>query len=113
MVAIVVAPVVLAIPEMVVFHPTMLAIPVSGKVASPFVAGKNPSRAEVRDARPITDVPLVMISNRVPIAFDPREVGAGADRAYAEHTGRRWRSNSDSDGYLSDAGSNGQEHEHG
>jgi hypothetical protein len=72
-----------AIPVMVVLHATALAFPVSDEVAPPFVAGSNPSRGRVGHARPITFVPFVVISDRVPVAVDPNGIGAGTDRADA------------------------------
>lgn len=107
-VAIAVPAVVIAIPAMVVLHAAAIALPVSGEVAPSLIAGNDPSRATVRRPRPISSVPRVMISDRVPISVDPIKFRAGAHRADAEHTRRRWRANGDSDGYLRNARSYGQ-----
>ena len=94
---IVVPTVALAIPVMVVLHAAALAVPVSDEVAPSVVAGSNPSRSRVRHSRPITVMPFVVISDRVPVAVDPSIIGAGTDRTDAQHAGRWWRSYGDSD----------------
>jgi hypothetical protein len=83
LVAITVPAVAVAIPAVVVFEAATVAIPISGKVASSLIVGNDPSGAAVWNARPISFMPLVMISDRVPVAVEPVKIGARAYRAYA------------------------------
>src|ERR1039457_7159691 len=99
------------IPVGVVLHAPAVAVPVSDEIASSLPAGSNPSRRRIRDTRPIAFVPLIMMPDRVPIAFDPYEVRPRSDRTDPQHSGSRRRSYSDTDGYLSGAGGYRQEHE--
>lgn len=82
-------PVTVVIPVMIVLDPSMFAVPVSGKVARSIVSGANPVGTGVGGARPIAGVPSIPVSDRVPIARDPRITRAGA-RRNRDHSGW-WR----------------------
>ena len=95
--AIAVPAVAVPVPVMVVLNAAVLTIPVSSEIAPAVITRSNPSRGRVGHACPIAFMPFVMMSNRVPVAFDPNVIGAWTYGTDAQHAGRRWRSNSDSD----------------
>src|ERR1035438_3605324 len=109
--AVAVAAIMFPIPVVVVLHPPAVAVPVSDEVAASLPAGSNPSRRRIRGTCPIAVVPLIMMPDRVPIAFDPYEVRPRSDRTDPQHSGNRRRSYSDTDAYLSGARGYRQEHQ--
>jgi hypothetical protein len=94
--AVVVPTVVIAVPMVVVLHAAAGAVPVPVEIASPLIAWSNPSGFRVRYAGPISFMPPIVMSNGVPVTFDPNETGARTDRADAQHTGRRRGTDCDS-----------------
>jgi hypothetical protein len=94
---VVVATAVVVIPTMVVLHAAAFTLPISGEIAPSVISGRNPSRGRIRHAGPITAVPLIVVSNRIPITVDPIEIRAGADRTRTNHPQRWGRANGDSD----------------
>lgn len=110
-VAIAVSAVAIVIPVMVVLYATAGAVPISGEIAAAFIARNDPSGAGIWHARPISGVPGVAMSDRVPVAFYPREIGAGTHRANPKYAWRRRSAYRNSDGDLREAGSAQEEHE--
>jgi hypothetical protein len=56
----------------------MIAIPISCIIALPIMTGFYPARAGVHWTSPVSVVPLVVVSHRVPVAGYPRIAIAGA-----------------------------------
>lgn len=67
-----------AVPAVIMIKTATIAIPIAFEEASAFVAGPYPAGAGVRGAGPISVVPLVSASYRVPIPFDPNVTGTGS-----------------------------------
>ena len=72
-----------AVPTMIVLPPSAITLPIALEEALSIMAWRHPARRRIGRTSPITVVPLVMISDRVPVAVDPVKIGARADRAYA------------------------------
>src|SRR5947209_6220202 len=89
LVAIVIAATVVVIPFVVVVPAAGAALPVTGVILSSVVTRHYPARAPVRRPRPISRMPLIMISHRIPVAVHPHEFGSRSQRAHAHHA--RWR----------------------
>ena len=91
-VAIVFAPiaVAVAVPAVIVLPPSVVAIPVTGEVPAALITRSNPPRAAINRQRPITGVPLIVISHGIPVALHPNVFRAGAGRQNLDHA-RRWR----------------------
>ena len=87
--------VMITVPVMVVLKSAVISIPVTSEVSFSIMVWSNPLSAFVRRLGPIASVPLVVMSHRIPIAFDPNEGRPGSDRRYGNYAGR-WRS-ADSD----------------
>ncbi len=94
-------PVPVAVPTVVMFDPAATSLPVTHKELLSVVMRSHPTSPRVRWSRPITFMPSVTPSHGIPITDYPHELGAWALRLDVNHTGRRWRANSDSDGDLS------------
>jgi len=100
-VAIVIPPVMVAIPTVVVLHTPAFTVPVANVIVSAFPAGSDPACRRVGDARPVAVVPLIVVAYGVPVAFNPHKIGAGSNRTDSHHTRRRRSSDGDSNRYLS------------
>jgi hypothetical protein len=85
-----------AVPVVIVGSPSAISFPVAFEKTVAVVMGSNPMRAGVRCPRPISVMPFVVVSHRIPVAFDPQEIGSWVRRQNAHLAGRRWRSDSDS-----------------
>jgi hypothetical protein len=81
----------------IVIDPPFIAFPVALKELSAIVAGSDPASAGVWQASPVTVMPFVMVSDRIPVAIDAHIVGAGTSRHHSDYPGLRWRADSDSD----------------
>jgi hypothetical protein len=92
--------VMVAIPAVIVLKPAAISIPVTREELSSFIARAYPNGALIGRPGPIASMPLVVVSNRIPIAFHPDEFRTRSDRLDANHARRRGRTNSDSDGNL-------------
>ena len=66
--------VVILVRAVVVLYPPVLSVPVAAEVLPPVMVGSNPMSSLVRRPSPIAVVPLVVISDRVPVALDPDKV---------------------------------------
>jgi hypothetical protein len=87
-------PIMVVIPMMIVLNPSMLAVPISGEIAGSIVIWGDPTGARVRGTRPIARVPLIMSSDRVPVAPNPGIIRTRA-RGNRDYSGRRRRAYSD------------------
>lgn len=79
-----------AIPAVVVLEAPARRIPVPGKIPLAVMMRPNPNGAFEGRTGPITLVPPVTVSNRIPITLYPHETGTWSVRL-DEHHGRRWR----------------------
>jgi hypothetical protein len=80
-----------------VFKPAAISLPVTSPVPVSIMARLNPPGTRIRRASPITCVPPVMPSERIPVAGYPRIRRARTWRQNTNHTRRRWRANYDAD----------------
>jgi hypothetical protein len=111
MVAVTEVPVSVAVPVMVMFKPAVISVPVTYKELISIVTRRHPAGPRVRWTSPIAFMPPVMSSHRIPITIHPHELGCRSWRQDANHTRRRWRSDSDSNGDLgAERGYAGQQH---
>jgi hypothetical protein len=94
-------PVTLMIPMVVVLQAAAISVPVAYKILAAFMAWPNPAGSSVWRPRPIARVPLVMPSDRIPVALDPYKIRPGSWREHANYASRRWRPNVDSNRNLS------------
>src|ERR1043166_4198078 len=64
-------PVMIAVPVVVVIETAAVAFPVAIVVADTIVTWADPASAGGRRPRPITPVPAIVMSDGIPIPFDP------------------------------------------
>ena len=83
-------PVPVSIPMVIVLKTAMIAFPIPYKKLSTVMMRCNPTSAHIRRPSPVTLVPFIMPSNRIPIAIDPDEIRARGRWKNANHAGR-WR----------------------
>ena len=95
----VVVAVVMMIPAVIVLDAPAVSSPVALVELAAFIAGTDPIRAWVRSPSPITLVPLVMVSHRIPVSIDPYIARTGTSGNDANDR-RRGRPNSYSDRNL-------------
>src|ERR1700747_2641599 len=89
--AVIVANFVFLIPVMVVVDVAARAIPIARIEATAFMARSNPARSSVGRASPVTFMPAIVASDRVPVAANPHKVGGGL-RGHYDHGARGgWR----------------------
>jgi hypothetical protein len=90
-------PVPVVVPGVFMFKPAAISFPVTRKVPVSIMMRPHPPGPRVRWPSPITIMPLVVLSNRIPITVHPHELRAWSWRQNMNHTGRRWRANCDGD----------------
>jgi hypothetical protein len=78
------------IPVMVVVDVAASAVPVARIEATAFMARSNPARSSIGRASPITFMPAIVATDRVPVAANPHEIGCGL-RRHDDHGARGWR----------------------
>jgi hypothetical protein len=88
-------PVATMIPVMIVLDPSVASIPVTRKIPLSVMVGCNPTRTFVRRPGPISGVPLIVMSYRIPIAFHPNEIRPGPGGHHGDNA--RWRRSADLD----------------
>jgi hypothetical protein len=83
-------------PGVIIVDPTAFSFPAAVEEALPVVLRGHPARSWVRGASPITFMPMILVSDRVPVTLYPHEIGLWTRRTRGNHAGRwRW-TNSDS-----------------
>ena len=85
-----------AVPAVVMFKPAAISLPVTVKEPLSIMMRSHPPSPAVRWPSPITLMPLVMPSHRIPVTIYPCVFRAWSCRQNTDHTGPRWRANSDS-----------------
>ena len=88
--------IVLFVPVVIVVKSAMVSVPVAREELLAVMVRSHPPSALVWGPRPITSMPLVVRSVRIPITVYPNEVRAWTARLNANHPGLRRRANSDS-----------------
>jgi hypothetical protein len=86
---VVVVAVVFIIPMMIVLHAATASLPVTLEELATLIAWTRPMGALVWCERPVAPVPLVMVSDRIPVAADPCIARPWAHRS--NRYDRRWR----------------------
>jgi hypothetical protein len=86
------------VPAMIVFDTTPAAFPIACEEPLTIVTGPYPYRAWKRWPTPIALVPLVMVSDWIPVALYPNPLRAGTGRRDSNHPWGWWRADSDTDG---------------
>jgi len=95
-------------PRMVVVYTAVISIPVAVEESLSVVTGCDPVSAGIRWPTPISVMPFVMVSDRIPIALHPHIVRPWIGRPERDDAGC-WRgADSDSDRDLSKGGQNEQ-----
>jgi len=92
--------VMVAIPAVIMFEPSAISFPIAGIELSPIVAWSDPASFWIRNVCPVSAVPRIAASNRIPVAIDPHKIGAGPCWHNANDARRRRWSDSDSDRNL-------------
>jgi hypothetical protein len=90
---------VMMIPAMIVLDAPAVSSPVALVELAAFIAGTDPIRTWIRSPSPITPVPLVMVSHRIPVSIDPYKARTWTCRNDANDS-RGGRPNSYSDRNL-------------
>jgi hypothetical protein len=93
---------VIVVPAVVVLDAAVLAFPIAAVEALTVVTRAYPASALVGRARPIAAMPTIVAANGIPVAIDPEELGAGADRANGNDARRGRGTDYDSDRNLSE-----------
>jgi hypothetical protein len=70
--------VVVVIPVVVVLEPAAVSVPIAGKESLAIMMRRYPASAQVGRPGPITGMPLVVSSGRIPIALHPYEIRSRA-----------------------------------
>src|SRR5271157_4504305 len=104
-------PIAAAVPTVIVFHAAVLSLPVTVVVPPAFVTRADPSGSPIRRASPVTGMPSVVVSHRIPITLDPCEVRTGGPRPHGHHPGWGRRTDLDSDSDLGENRSGREERE--
>jgi hypothetical protein len=84
----------------VVLNTAAISVPVTCVVPFAVVVWSNPASPLVGWASPIAFMPFVMVSHRIPITLDPRELRSWPFWHNHNHSSWRWRGNHDSNGNL-------------
>jgi hypothetical protein len=87
-------------PGVIAVNAAVFSLPITLKESFSVVTRCNPAGSDVGRPTPVAFMPLVMVSDRVPVTLDPEELGPGARRPEVNHARCRWGTNSDSDGHL-------------
>lgn len=90
-----------AIPVVAMFETAAVTFPVAVVIAFTVVARTDPTSASVGRTSPVTLMPAVVMSHRIPIAVDPDIFGAWLTRVFVIGARRRRCADPDADGNLS------------
>jgi hypothetical protein len=96
------------VPMMIVGTPAVIAFPVAFKKALSIVVRRHPIRAGIWRTGPITVMPFVMPSDRIPVALDPHKTGAGDWWPNTNDAWGRRRPNGHTNGYLGEKRASGE-----
>lgn len=91
-------------PGMVVVYTAVISIPETVEESLSVVTGCDPVGTRIGWPTPISVMPLVMVSDRIPVALHPHVVRPWTGRPKRDNAGRWRRTNSDSDRDLSKDG---------
>jgi hypothetical protein len=91
-------------PGMVVVYTAAISIPETVEESLSVVTGRDPVGTKIGWPTPISVMPLVMVSDRRPVALHPHIVRPWTGRPKRDNAGRWRRTNSDSDRDLSKNG---------
>ena len=89
------------VPTVIMFNPAVFSLPVTLKESLSVVMRPHPASPWVRRPSPITFMPAIMPSDRIPVALYPHELGSGGRRQNSNHAGRRRRPDGDPNRDLS------------
>ena len=89
------------IPMVIMFQSTAITLPIAYEILAALMAWPNPAGSRVWRPRPITFVPLVVPSDRIPVALDPHKLRPRSWREHANHPRGRRRPDADPNGNLS------------
>ena len=87
-------------PGVIAVNAAVLSLPVTFKESFSVVTRPDPASPDIGRPTPVAFMPLIVVSDRVPVTLDPEELGPGARRPKVNHSRCRWGTNSDSDGHL-------------
>jgi hypothetical protein len=87
----------IAVPTMIVLEAAVVGVPIPRKELSSLITRPDPGGAGIRWASPISVVPLVVVSDRVPITVHPEVIRSGGTRPAMNDARRRRGPNSHSD----------------
>jgi hypothetical protein len=93
---IMVVPLSVVIPAMIVCNTTVITLPIPFEKTFAVVTGCNPVRLRIGWPSPVSIMPFVVISDRIPVAPDPHEIRSWAGRQDSHNARRRRCANSDS-----------------
>jgi hypothetical protein len=91
----------LAVPAVIMIEAPALAFPIAVIVSAVLPTRSDPHCTGVRWVGPITAVPNIAAIYHVPVAVYPDITRPRCNGSHTIHPRRRWRADSDSDGYLS------------
>ena len=103
-----VIPVAAAVPLMVMLKLAAISVPIPSVEHPSVVARLHPTGILVRRPSPVTLMPRVTLSYRVPITLEPHELWTWLSWQHTNHAGARRSAHADSDGILSPDGYAGQ-----
>lgn len=86
---------VISVPPVIVLEPAAVPFPISREKLLPIVMRTDPSSARIGRPGPVSFMPAIVASHRIPVAFDPYKFRSRAWGQRVINPGRRWRSDSD------------------
>src|SRR5689334_16630271 len=90
----------IAVPSMIVVEPAAVAIPITFEELSSLIARTYPMRSAVGRTGPISVMPPVPSSNRIPVTVYPEVIRPGGSRTHPDDARRRRRANPYADRHL-------------
>jgi hypothetical protein len=84
----------IAIPTMIVFEASARSFPVAVVISTAFMARCYPPGSLIGRATPISVMPSILMSDRIPVTVYPVITGTWGYGSDANHARRRWRTNS-------------------
>lgn len=93
-------PLVALVPAVIVVNAAVIPVPIATEKPLAIVMGSNPTRAGIRRTRPVTPMPAIVPTDRIPIALHPHVVWSRRNGPHNQDAWRGWRADSDSDRNL-------------